>query len=92
MQKDKKEMQKDKKEILEVKKGWNDVHIHVLYQTIIITGGYLLTMFYKNTFRKFGKRKIRDTELIFVTFIGTAVVIYLSSFVLNIKLLTYKIY
>lgn len=69
-------------------KGWD--HIHVLMQTIVVTGGFLLMTLYKAVWHKYN-RKIHHWEEALVVFCGSFFMIYLTYLVFNRRIVTAKI-
>ena len=69
-----------------------DLHLHILYETLIITGGYIIMILYKNLWKYLYKRKITDSEKIIVTLLGTLFMLYMISTALNIRIETKSIF
>jgi len=69
--------------------GWD--HIHILMQTLVVTGGFLLMTLYKAIWYKYG-RKIKHWEEALITFLGSFFLIYLVYLIFNRRIVTAKIY
>ena len=72
-------------------KGWKDAHLHIWMEVIVITGGFILMIIYKHIWEKLG-RKILDSEMILVTFFGSALILYATYGAFNRKIVTTSIY
>lgn len=70
-------------------KGWD--HIHVLMQTLVVTGGFLIMTLYKGVWAKYG-RTIHAWEEALVTLFASFFTIYLVYLIFNRKILTGKIW
>lgn len=69
-------------------KGWD--HVHVVMQTLVVTGGFLIMTLYKGIWAKYG-RTIHHWEEALVTLFGSFFMIYLVYLIFNRKILTGKI-
>lgn len=69
-------------------KGWD--HLHVVMQTLVVTGGFLLMTLYKAIWHKYN-RKITHLEEAGVTFFSSFFLIYLVFLCFNRKYAMTKI-
>lgn len=69
-------------------KGWD--HLHVLMQTLVVTGGFLLMTLYKAIWHKYN-RKITHLEEAGVTFFSSFFLIYLVYLIFDRRIVTAKI-
>lgn len=70
-------------------KGWD--HVHVVMQTLVVTGGFLIMTLYKAIWAKYG-RTIHHWEEALVTFFSSFFCIYLVYLCFNRKISTSKIW
>jgi hypothetical protein len=71
------------------KRGWD--HVHVVMQTLVVTGGFMIMTLYKALWDKYG-RKIHHWEEALVTLFSSFFMIYLVYLLFNRKILTGKIW
>ena len=84
-------LNKDAEDYCICEKGWKDLHEHVWMEVIVITGGFIVMVIYKHIWKRLG-RKIMDSEMILVTFFGSALILYATYAAFNRKLVTTAIY
>ena len=80
---------KDKKNGACCSKGWD--HVHVVMQTLVVTGGFLIMTLYKGIWAKYG-RTIHHWEEGLVTLFGSFFMIYLIYLCFNRRIVTARIW
>ncbi len=71
------------------RKGWD--HVHIVMQTLVVTGGFLIMTLYKGVWAKYG-RTIHHWEEGSIVLLGTFFMIYLVYLIFNRRIVTVKIW
>lgn len=69
-------------------KGWD--HLHIIMQTLVVTGGFLLMTLYKAIWHKYN-RKIHHYEEALIVFFGSFFLIYLVYLIFDRRIVTARI-